>query len=336
MLEQHVRHLGGRSSHEADERGFGALDHLLLYRRVVGGEIEKNLDGRHHNRGVAVPQPLVEKIHDFKRLLGALCLEFRNHLEDQALGPLVEVAEPLEQGDDDRLVAQQPHARLALQLKNGLHRVCSHLRVAIVQEVEELVDELAVSDHVRRQLLEAQDAHDRRLPHVPRRVLQPLEDRVDEILEDVFHVQRAQAPQREAPHHRVLVAGVLLERIDDQQRHLGLLRRVVGEIEVAHLLLHQVLCGGGHDHLAEERRHVDAQRHVADDALHHRALVLGVLVHGRVAQQVLELRDLAFLVINKQPAAAARRRRLRRHCAALNLAEMRRPSSSWDNIFPTN
>jgi hypothetical protein len=56
--------------------------------------------------------------------------------------------------------------------------------------------------------------------------------------------------------HRVLVARVLLQRVDDEQRQLGLLLRIVGEVEVAHLLLHEVPRRSCHDHLAEKRRHV--------------------------------------------------------------------------------
>ena len=100
-------------------------------------------------------------------------------------------------------------------------------------------------------------------------------------------------------HHRVRVAAVLRQRVDRQHRELRLFVRVVGEVQVHHLLDNQIRGRRGHHHVAEQPGHVDPERHVRNHFLHHFPLLLHVPLRVHAAQQLPELVHLALLLLHE-------------------------------------
>lgn len=134
-------------------------------------------------------------------------------------------------------------------------------------------------------------------PNVGTGVLEPRGERRDEVLDEVWDAEGAEAAEREAADGGVLVAAVALQEVDGEEGEVRVRARVDADVEVAHLLEHDVGGGGAEHHLAEGGRHVDARGHAGDDPLEDvPALVVGV---GRPAarqlpQLLLQIRHLAL------------------------------------------
>ena len=104
-------------------------------------------------------------------------------------------------------------------------------------------------------------------------------------------VQRAERAQREAAHGRVLVAAVLEQLVDREQRELGRGRGVVRDVQVEHLFEHDVVGRevGGARHHGKQRAHVHARRHVVDDLAERVLLGRAQLVLAALARRAQRL-----------------------------------------------
>jgi hypothetical protein len=134
-------------------------------------------------------------------------------------------------------------------------------------------------------------------PDVSTGVLEPSGERRDKVLDEVGNAEGAEAAECQAAYGGVLVVAVALEEVDGEEREVRVVARVDADVEVAHLLQHDVGGGGAEHHLPERRRHVDAGRHAGDHPLEDvPPLVVGV---GRAAprqlpQLLLQIRHLAL------------------------------------------
>mmetsp|Transcript_26283 Transcript_26283/g.84327 ORF Transcript_26283/g.84327 Transcript_26283/m.84327 type:complete len:268 (-) Transcript_26283:239-1042(-) len=184
-------------------------------------------------------QPLLEHVDDVDGLLRRLGLVARDQLQDDALGPLAEVLDAVEEVVDDRLV--DCHAALGRQdLVECIDAVGDHLRVSVAQHRVELVDHVARGECVGGVVVHLEAGEDRRLAHVRRLVAQPRLDHPWEVLDDVWQAQRRERAEREPACHRVVVAAVFLERVDGEEREVRVGRRVVADVQVDHLFDHVV------------------------------------------------------------------------------------------------
>mmetsp|Transcript_42719 Transcript_42719/g.141456 ORF Transcript_42719/g.141456 Transcript_42719/m.141456 type:complete len:763 (+) Transcript_42719:57-2345(+) len=225
--------------------------HLRVHLRHVLRELEEDLCRGEDDRRVGVAEPLFEQVHDVEGLLRRLGLVARDELEDDALGPLVELLDAVEEVVDDWLV--DCHAALGRQdLVECVDAVGHHLRVSVAQHRVELVDHVARGECVGGVVVHLEAGEDRRLAHVRRLVAQPRLDHPWEVLDDVWQAQRRERAEREPASHRVVVAAVFLERVDGEEREVRVGRRVVADVQVHHLFDHVVFGRGCHDHLREE------------------------------------------------------------------------------------
>ena len=253
VLEAREALLEDAAGHQGQHRRLEAGEDLLVDGGHVLRQVEEHLRRGEHDGGVGVLQALLEQVHDVESLLLRVGLVPRDALEHQALRPLVEVLDPVEEVVDDLLVDHHPALGVE-DLVERAHAVGDHLRVAVAQHRVQRVDEVGVRDGVGAEEVELDAAHHRRLPHVRALVLQPVADHLGQVLGDVGQPQAGERAEREPARHRVLVAAVLLQRVDREEREVGVRRRVVADVQVHHLLDHVVLRPRRHDHLGEELR----------------------------------------------------------------------------------
>mmetsp|Transcript_26282 Transcript_26282/g.84320 ORF Transcript_26282/g.84320 Transcript_26282/m.84320 type:complete len:623 (-) Transcript_26282:239-2107(-) len=213
--------------------------YLRVHLRHVLRELEEDLCCGEDDRRVGVAEALFKEIHDVEGLLRRLGLVARDQLQDDALGPLAEVLDAVEEVVDDRLV--DCHAALGRQdLVECIDAVGDHLRVSVAQHRVELVDHVARGECVGGVVVHLEAGEDRRLAHVRRLVAQPRLDHPWEVLDDVWQAQRRERAEREPACHRVVVAAVFLERVDGEEREVRVGRRVVADVQVDHLFDHVV------------------------------------------------------------------------------------------------
>jgi len=296
VFERRVALLDAAAVHERSERRAQTRVDLLVYGGKVLRQVEEHLGRREHHRGVRVLEPLLEQVHDVEGLGRHGGRVPRDEPEHDDLRPLVELADAVEQVVDELLLHL---GRAPLDLLERTDRARDHGRVAVVERLAHPPDEPALQHELRRKVVQLEAAHRGGLAHVGRWVDQPILHRLLQVLDDVRQPKRAERAEREAARDRVLVSAVLLQRVDCEERELGVGRGVVADVQVDHLLHHQVLGRRRHDHLGEEARDVDAERHVRDHALHDLAPLLGIALDGRVAQRGLELVHLALLVLDR-------------------------------------
>jgi hypothetical protein len=134
-------------------------------------------------------------------------------------------------------------------------------------------------------------------PNIGTRVLEPCGERRNQVLDKVGNAKGAEAAERDAADGGVLIAAVALEEVDGEEGEVRVCARVDADVEVAHLLEHDVGGGGAEHHLPERRRHVDAGRHAGDHPLEYvPALVFGVrrATPRQLPQLLLQIRHIAL------------------------------------------
>mmetsp|Transcript_36724 Transcript_36724/g.79500 ORF Transcript_36724/g.79500 Transcript_36724/m.79500 type:complete len:378 (+) Transcript_36724:1490-2623(+) len=253
--------------HHREQRALDPLQDLLVDVRNGHREVQEDPNGGEHQRRVGMLEPVLENVHDVEGLVAVLRPVHGDELQQRALRPLAELLEPIQQRVDHRLGDQV--LRRAHNLLQDGQRVGYHLRVAVVGEhLLQLRLQLQLLDDLRVQPEHLEHPEHRRAPHVRIPVVQSRLQWADEVLDQVRHAQGAQRAQREPPHRRVAVAAVLGQRVDRQQRQVRLLLRVRADVQIQHLLQHDVVRRRARDnHLREEARHVHVDRHVVQDAL---------------------------------------------------------------------
>ena len=78
---------------------------------------------------------------------------------------------------------------------------------------------------------------------------------------------------------------------------------IVAEIQIDHLLYHDILGLNRHDHLSEQSRHINTQRHARNHLLDDVALPLLISLDVQMPQKVLQLVHLALPSIHENPDA---------------------------------
>ena len=151
-----------------------------------------------------------------------------------------------------------------------------------------------------RDIIELEHSHSSHGADITIGILKARAQRANEILHKVFDAQGAQTPQGEAADHGIVIMAVLLEKIDGEKSEIRIAASVIADVKVAHLLQNEIGGRGAHDHLGEERRHIDADSHVRDDLLV--KLPLNVLharlpAPGQLPQLRLEVGELALAIV---------------------------------------
>lgn len=134
-------------------------------------------------------------------------------------------------------------------------------------------------------------------PNVGTRVLQPCGERRNKVLDKVWNAEGAEAAEGKAADGGVLVAAVALEEVDGEEGEVRVGARMDTDVEVAHLLEHNVGGGGAEHHLPERRRHVDTCGHARDHPLEDiPALIISVwrTAPRQLPQLLLQIRHLAL------------------------------------------
>mmetsp|Transcript_17792 Transcript_17792/g.43542 ORF Transcript_17792/g.43542 Transcript_17792/m.43542 type:complete len:475 (-) Transcript_17792:640-2064(-) len=296
--QDRVRELHARAAHEREQGHLKPLDDGEVHLRVVPREVQVDLRRREDDGAVRVLQEGVQVVHDPEHFLLAGRLVSGGKAEDRALPPLVELPDPLEEGQDELPLGGQA-APVRVHLVEAAEGIDRHGRLAVGEHRLERLAPPAGLERVGRDPEEPRAAHGGRLADVRGGVLHARAEQGDDVLDDRRELQRAQAPQREPADHGIVVLCVFPERVDRQDGEVLLLLRVVAEVEVDHLFQDEVLGVGQVDHLREELRDVDPKRHVRDHLFGDFALLLLVPHDFGVPEVPAQLIDLPTFVVDE-------------------------------------
>uniref|UniRef100_A0A0A9E3K3 Uncharacterized protein n=1 Tax=Arundo donax TaxID=35708 RepID=A0A0A9E3K3_ARUDO len=143
-----------------------------------------------------------------------------------------------------------------------MQAIGNYLRVRVGEHKRlERSREVSIKAGSGRYVIQLRSTHSGDHPDVGAGVLEPGGERRDEVLDKVGDTEGAEAAEREAADGGVLVAAVALEEVDGEECEVRVRARVGSDVEVAHLLRHDVGGGGAEHHLPERRGDVDAGCH---------------------------------------------------------------------------
>lgn len=199
-------------------------------------------------------------------------------VENDALAPLIEVLDSIQQRDDQCFV--DVYAALIRQyLVDRLNCINGDQWVLILGQLIKLVQKVRLLEVALAQVEVLHAPYDRRLLDVRVNVIKTLLQRVLHILVHAVELERAQRSQGQPSYLVIRGLQIHLEGVDCQNGQLGVLLGVVNQIQVNHLLGDNVVGLRGLNHFRVESRHIYSKCHVSNDFLDYVLLLRGVLVN---------------------------------------------------------
>mmetsp|Transcript_90012 Transcript_90012/g.241335 ORF Transcript_90012/g.241335 Transcript_90012/m.241335 type:complete len:261 (+) Transcript_90012:1119-1901(+) len=240
-------------------------------------------------------QKLLKNVHDVEHLSLSRRLVVRQLLQDCTLAPLRERRNSVQQVRAHRGGELQASS-VRLHNINAVDGIGHHVHIIVAQQPVHSVKDIPLSDHPRIHMKKLDATHHRCFPHISVDIGQPPSHRCLAVLENALQPQAAQRPQSQSPDGGIVISAILLQSIHRQNSKLSVLFSVVHQIQIDHLLLHQIRGVTCHDHVREEPGYIDTQCHVRNDLLDGIPLLLDVLVHGHTLEQLAQLIHLPLLV----------------------------------------
>lgn len=199
-------------------------------------------------------------------------------VENDALAPLIEVLDSIQQRDDQCFV--DVYAALIRQyLVDRLNCINGDQWVLILGQLIKLVQKVRLLEVALAQVEVLHAPYDRRLLDVRVNVIETLLQRVLHILVHAVELERAQRSQGQPSYLVIRGLQIHLKGVDCQNGQLGVLLGVVNQIQVNHLLGDNVVGLRGLNHFRVESRHIYSKCHVSNDFLDYVLLLCGVLVN---------------------------------------------------------